>query len=174
METIRAHITETANSSADRVIASQRPTTDRVEGIANVVVDGKAPPRAEGQSAQERLAQIRQTKSTLTTEADSLREERKNDRVRAAEEREARMTNVQRARKERTAKKRTAVADTFAEPVDLTHLFHKGFVQGEVLESTWAWLQTQKPYIVRFNEAFKSPVRSRPKINWALKNAEGY
>ena len=74
---INAHTT----IEADRVIENQRPTNERieamaprVEAVAAIIVDGKAPPRAKGQTAQERLAQIRQTKSSLTTEAEELRE----------------------------------------------------------------------------------------------------
>ena len=59
-------------------------------------------------------------------------------------------------------------------PVDLASCFHKSFLVGDVLESTWQWLQTQQPIVVRWNEAFKSPVKSRPKIIWGTRNAEGW
>jgi alkylated DNA repair dioxygenase AlkB len=59
-------------------------------------------------------------------------------------------------------------------PPGLWQCFHKSFLQGDLLESTWKWLQTQEPYIVRYNEAWKSPVKSRPKVNWGIKNSDGY
>ena len=107
---INAHTTDAANDAADRVIESQRPTNDLVKDIASVVVDGKAPPRADGQTAQERLAQIRQITSSLNAEAMQLREENTNDRVAAAEDRETRMAEVQRARAERIGAKGPAAA----------------------------------------------------------------
>ena len=58
--------------------------------------------------------------------------------------------------------------------LDFSCYFHKSFLHGELLESTWKWLQTQEPYVVRYNEAWKSPVKSRPKINWGIKNSDGY
>lgn len=105
---------------ADRVIASQVPTHESVAAIAAIIVEGKAPPRVEGQSAQERLAQIRQQKSRLTTEAEHLREARKNERVQAAEDRENRMSEVKRKRTDRiNAKRGTASAPSRVGPSDV-------------------------------------------------------
>jgi len=105
---IISHTTAAVNSAADRIIESQVPSNQRLEAIAAIFVDGKAPPKAKGQSAQERLAQIRQIKSSLTTEADELREDRKNERVQAAEDREKRMNTVKTSRKERRTQKPAA------------------------------------------------------------------
>ena len=58
--------------------------------------------------------------------------------------------------------------------MDFTTLFHGGFLQGELIDATWDWLQEQSPYIVRYNEAWRVPVKSRPKINWGIKNNDGY
>lgn len=58
--------------------------------------------------------------------------------------------------------------------MDFTTLFHRSFLHGELLDATWTWLQEQSPYIVRYNEAWRVPVKSRPKINWGIKNNHGY
>ena len=58
--------------------------------------------------------------------------------------------------------------------MDFSNLFHGGFLQGELLDATWDWLQEQSPYIVRYNEAWRVPVKSRPRINWGLKHSDGY
>ncbi len=111
---INSHTSAAVDAAADRVIASQKPTNERIEAMASVIVGGEAPPRTEGQTAQQRLAQIRQLKSSLTTEAEELREERKNDRVKAAEDRENRMNTVQESRRSRAKKKNVAGSDANA------------------------------------------------------------
>ena len=116
---INAHTTTAVDAAADRIIENQQPTNQRVEAIAAIIVDGKVPPRAEEQSAQERLAQIRQIKSGLTTEAEQLREEKKEDLVRAAEEREERMNTVRSSRTERIkSKKKPAAKSSVANDAD--------------------------------------------------------
>ena len=58
--------------------------------------------------------------------------------------------------------------------MDFTTLFHRSFLHGELLDATWTWLQEQSPYIVRYNEAWRVPSKSRPKIDWGIKNNDGY
>ena len=57
---------------------------------------------------------------------------------------------------------------------DFSNLFHAGFLEGDLLKSTWVWLREQTPYIHRYNEAWRVPVKSRPSIFWGLKNSDGY
>jgi len=109
---INSHTTTAINNAADRIIESQLPSNQCIEAIAAVLVNGKAAPRPKGLTAQQRLAQIRQSKSILTTEEDEVREERRNERVQAAEDREKRMNAVKASRKERQAKTQKPPAPT--------------------------------------------------------------
>ena len=91
-------------TEADSVIESQRETNEQVAAMSAVIVEGKIPERVENQAAQERLGQIKQLQVRLDTEAKALREELKEDRVQAAEEREKRMAELRSARNSRAVK----------------------------------------------------------------------
>ena len=58
-------------------------------------------------------------------------------------------------------------------PQDLARqIFHKGFFFGALLEEVWKWLQTRRPYVVRYGR-FRKEVITRPKENFALQRADG-